>query len=63
VFYCKNAGEFSNALDAALKDTEAQQQKRLEVAADNTWEHRALEIKDLLKTNLDNKLTLAQGFL
>jgi len=58
VVYCKNAEEFSSALDAALKDTESQKQKRLEVAADNTWEHRALEIKDLLKTNLDNKLAL-----
>jgi len=58
VAYCKNAEEFSGALDAALKDTETQKQKRLEVAADNTWEHRALEIKDLLKTNLDNKLAL-----
>lgn len=58
VAYCKNSEEFSRALNAALKDTETQKQKRLEVAADNTWEHRALEIKDLLKTNLDNKLAL-----
>ncbi len=58
VAYCKNSEEFSIALDAALKDTEALKQKRLEVAADNTWDHRALEIKDLLKTNLDNKLAL-----
>jgi teichuronic acid biosynthesis glycosyltransferase TuaH len=59
VFYCKNSEEFSGALNAALKDTEAQKLKRLEVAADNTWEHRAMEIKDLLKTNLDSKLSLA----
>jgi len=59
VFYCKNAEEFSGALDAALKDTEAQMQKRLAVAAGNTWEHRAIEIKDLLKTNLDSKLSIA----
>ena len=58
VLYCKNSQEFSGALDIALNDTDALKQKRLEVAADNTWEHRALEIKDLLKTNLDNKLTL-----
>ncbi|HZY39302.1 MAG TPA: glycosyltransferase [Mucilaginibacter sp.] len=57
VFYCRNADEFSGALDAALKDTEAQREKRLEVAADNTWEHRAMEIKELLKTNLDSKLS------
>jgi teichuronic acid biosynthesis glycosyltransferase TuaH len=59
VFYCKNSEEFSNALNAALNDTDAQKLKRLEVAADNTWEHRAMEIKDLLKTNLDSKLSLA----
>ena len=59
VFYCKNAEEFSGALDAALKDTDAQMQKRLAVAAGNTWEHRAIEIKDLLKTNLDSKLSIA----
>lgn len=59
VFYCKNAKEFSRALDAALNDTEQQKQKRLAVAADNTWEHRAMEIKELLKVNLDEKLSVA----
>lgn len=55
VHYCKDAKEFSQALDLALLDTPALQQKRLAVAEDNTWEHRIMEIKELLKTNLDNK--------
>ncbi len=59
VFYCKNSDEFSDSLNAALNDTEAQRQKRLEVAAENTWDHRVMEIKNLLKANLDRKLNLA----
>ncbi|HEY2581413.1 MAG TPA: glycosyltransferase [Mucilaginibacter sp.] len=55
VFYCANATEFSEALNMALEDTSLLQQKRLEVAADNTWEHRIMEIKDILKENLDKK--------
>ena len=55
VFYCKNAQEFTEALDIALDDNEALQKKRLEIAADNTWEHRIVEIKDLLKLNFDKK--------
>jgi teichuronic acid biosynthesis glycosyltransferase TuaH len=55
VFYCKNSREFSAALDAALKDTEALKTKRLEIAADNTWEHRARQIKELLAANLERK--------
>ena len=53
--YCTNAEEFSTAITEALKDTQELQQKRLEVAADNTWEHRIIEIKDLLQTNFDKK--------
>jgi teichuronic acid biosynthesis glycosyltransferase TuaH len=53
--YCKNVKEFSEALDFALSDTPQLQQKRLSVASDNTWEHRIIEIKDLLKTNLNRK--------
>ena len=55
VSYCKNADEFSLAIDAALNDSPALQQKRLEVAADNTWEHRITEIKDLLLEFMDKK--------
>ena len=58
--YCTNAAEFSDAIEDALNDTAALQKRRLEVAADNTWEHRISEIKDLLKINFDKKKT---GFL
>ncbi len=53
--YCKNAKEFSDAIEVALQDTDVLLQKRLEVAAENTWEHRITEIKDLLRINLDKK--------
>jgi len=49
VFYCKNAKEFSEALEAALKDTPLLQQKRLAIAADNTWEHRIMEHKGTIE--------------
>jgi teichuronic acid biosynthesis glycosyltransferase TuaH len=60
VLFCKNAKEFSDALETSLQDTELLQQKRLAVAADNTWEHRIIEIKDLLKANLDKKTAINQ---
>jgi teichuronic acid biosynthesis glycosyltransferase TuaH len=53
--YCTSTEEFSAAITEALKDNPALQQKRLEVAADNTWEHRIIEIKDLLQSNFDKK--------
>lgn len=53
VSFCETAEEFSVALDNALLDTAELQQKRLEVAADNTWEHRVTEIENLLETNLN----------
>ena len=55
VSYCSNMPEFSAAIEVALKDTPELQQERLEVAADNTWEHRITEIKDQLKENFDRK--------
>ena len=55
VWFCKDAQEFTDGLNASLKDTKEQQQKRLAVAADNTWEHRAAEIKELLEANLLKK--------
>jgi teichuronic acid biosynthesis glycosyltransferase TuaH len=54
--YCKNAEEFSEALKTALLDTDLLRQKRLAIAADNTWEHRIIEIEDLLQIHLNNKL-------
>ncbi|WP_094570274.1 glycosyltransferase [Mucilaginibacter xinganensis] len=53
--YCTSAEEFSDAIAVALNDTPELQKRRLEVAADNTWEHRISEIKDLLKINFDIK--------
>jgi len=53
--YCKTAKEFSNAIEVALQDNDQLQQKRLAVAADNTWEHRIIEIKELLAINLGRK--------
>ena len=53
--YCKTAEDFTEAIKISLQDTRALQQKRLAIAADNTWEHRIIEIKDLLKVNLDKK--------
>ena len=53
--YCTTAAEFSAAIEVALNDTADLQKRRLEVAADNTWEHRINEIKDLLKINFDKK--------
>lgn len=53
VNYCSSVAEFSEALNTALNDTADLQQKRLAVAAENTWEHRILEIENLLALNLD----------
>jgi len=55
VSYCKNAQAFTKAIEISLLDTPALQQKRLAIAADNTWEHRIIEIKELLQINLDRK--------
>jgi teichuronic acid biosynthesis glycosyltransferase TuaH len=53
--YCSNTEEFSAAIKVAMNDNKTLQKRRLEVAADNTWEHRIIEIKDLLKLNFDRK--------
>jgi teichuronic acid biosynthesis glycosyltransferase TuaH len=58
--FCKDAATFSAAIENALRDTDDLQQKRLEVAADNTWEHRIIEIEDLLKIYFDKKLATNQ---
>jgi len=55
VWYCKNASEFTNALNISLTDTADLQKKRLSVAAENTWEHRIVEIEALLESNLEMK--------
>jgi teichuronic acid biosynthesis glycosyltransferase TuaH len=55
VAYCSNATEFTEAINKALNDTPELQQKRLAVAAENTWEHRIEEISKLLALNLEAK--------
>ncbi|MDR3696128.1 glycosyltransferase [Mucilaginibacter sp.] len=62
VRYCKNAAEFSEALNASLNDDNSLQKKRLAVAADNTWEHRIIEIEDLLALNLKKKMAKTAFF-
>ena len=59
--FCKDALSFSAAIEIALQDTAELQQKRLQVAAGNTWEHRVIEIEDLLKIHFDKKLALKQS--
>jgi glycosyltransferase involved in cell wall biosynthesis len=56
VAYCKTAEEFTIAINDALNDTPELQKKRLAVAAENTWEHRVIEIEKLLALNLELKL-------
>ncbi|WPU91013.1 glycosyltransferase [Mucilaginibacter sabulilitoris] len=56
VTYCANATEFTAAINKSLNDSPTLQQKRLSVAAENTWEHRIKEIKNLLALNLESKL-------
>lgn len=56
VTYSENAAEFSAAINQSLNDTPQLQQKRLAVAAENTWEHRIEEIENLLALNLNKKV-------
>ena len=53
VAYCKTSTEFTLAINKALNDTPELQQKRLAIAAENTWEHRIIEIEKLLALNLE----------
>ncbi|WP_184543425.1 glycosyltransferase [Mucilaginibacter sp. FT3.2] len=55
VAYCATPTAFTEAINTALKDTPQLQQKRLAIAAENTWEHRILEIEKLLALNLELK--------
>ncbi|HEY5327382.1 MAG TPA: glycosyltransferase [Mucilaginibacter sp.] len=56
VTYCENAKQFSDAIETCLHDTDLLQQKRLVIAAGNTWEHRIIEIKNLIEVNLNKKI-------
>ncbi|AMR32674.1 glycosyl transferase family 1 [Mucilaginibacter sp. PAMC 26640] len=55
--YCRTADEFSAALNIALADAKAPEkvQQRINIAADNTWEHRISDIKELLVKGLKEK--------
>ena len=57
VRFCSNATAFSNAIDQALADdSPAQVEKRLAVAAANTWGRRIDEIAEILFNELKKKL-------
>jgi hypothetical protein len=53
VAYCKTSTEFTLAINKALNDTPELQQKRLAIAAENTWGHRIIQIEKLLALNLE----------
>jgi len=49
--YCSNADEFSMAInEALLNDGESQQQERIRLASEHTWESRANTIEQLIAT-------------
>ena len=53
--YCSTAEEFSDAINMALNDTTEKQQQRINIAADNTWQHRITNIKKILANALTEK--------
>lgn len=55
--YCSTADEFTDALNAALVDSQATEKvaRRISIAANNTWEHRITDIKELLSAGLAQK--------
>ena len=55
--YCSTAEEFSTALNVALVDAQATEKvkQRINIAANNTWEHRIADIKELLTGALAEK--------
>ncbi|MBD1391854.1 glycosyltransferase family protein [Mucilaginibacter glaciei] len=57
--YCSTAEEFSAAINEALADTPEKQVARLKIAANNTWEHRIDQLKDILADGLAEKHKLA----
>jgi len=56
VDYCATADAFTAALNKALADDEASRNKRLELAAENTWEPRMKQMDDLLEEYFQKKL-------
>ena len=56
VAICRNPAAFSEALtDALEKDSEALRKARRDIAARNTWQHRAKAIADLLAGAIDQR--------
>jgi len=55
--YCNTADEFTGALNQALDNATAPEkiQQRIDIAADNTWEHRIADIKKLILAALAEK--------
>ncbi|RWY50053.1 glycosyltransferase [Mucilaginibacter gilvus] len=55
--YCSTADQFSAALNTALIDAQATEkvEQRISIAANNTWEHRIADIKELLSAALTEK--------
>lgn len=55
--YCATADEFTEALNDALIDAQATEkvEQRISIAANNTWEHRIADIKELLSSALAQK--------
>lgn len=55
VAYCETAEDFSVAINEAMKDNPDRLQQRLNIAENNTWEHRIADIKEILSTGLAEK--------
>jgi teichuronic acid biosynthesis glycosyltransferase TuaH len=55
VAYCSTADEFTAAINNALKQDDTMLQKRLAVAADNTWDKRAAEFSEILNNHWQQK--------
>nr|WP_294945498.1 glycosyltransferase [uncultured Mucilaginibacter sp.] len=55
--YCGTADEFTEELNEALTDAQATEkvEQRISIAANNTWEHRIADIKELLSSALAQK--------
>lgn len=55
VYYCKDALSFSNALEKALNEPGSNIEKRVQIAAENTWEQRFVQFDKIIADALKNK--------
>jgi glycosyltransferase involved in cell wall biosynthesis len=55
VVYCAHAESFSKSINDALHDSEVKLKARIAIAAENTWEQRALDISVLIADQLEKK--------